>query len=146
MRLPAAIGEPQHDSGGEPAASVHRRRILIVEDNPDVADVLAATLQTQGHDVEIAYDGSEGLERARQFGPDAIICDLGLPDIDGFELARTLRENPAFEDTILIALSGYAASDDVEKSRAAGFDHHQAKPPDIEELERLIAGPDGEKG
>lgn len=121
------------------ARRVEERRILVIEDNPTVAETLRLVLADEGHDVHVAHDGRVGVERARKLVPDVVICDLGLPEMDGFEVAETLRGEPEFEETTLVALSGYAAGRDIEKSREAGFDYHMAKPPDFDELVEILS-------
>jgi len=113
------------------------RRVLVVDDNHDAADSLAAIVEAFGHTVEVAYDGPSAVERARATSPDIVLCDIGLPGMSGYEVARTLRAGGV--RTQLIAVSGYAQADDVRKALEAGFDQHVAKPPDLAELERLLA-------
>lgn len=127
-----AIIEPQ------PSDSPHCR-ILLIEDNPDVALGMRMILELKGHEVFLAHHGREGLELARDLEPDVIICDIGLPEMDGYAVARSLRSEPELEDVFLIALSGYAMPSDIEKSRAAGFDRHLAKPPDLETLDGYLS-------
>jgi CheY-like chemotaxis protein len=92
-------------------------------------------LALNGHTVEIAHGGAEGVEKARTFQPDVILCDIGLPLMDGYEVARALRADPSTRHIGLIALSGYAQPEDLEKARSAGFDLHLAKPIELSELE-----------
>jgi two-component system CheB/CheR fusion protein len=113
------------------------RRILVIEDNVDAADSLRDVLELAGHTVAVAYDGPEGINRAREFRPDVIFCDIGLPGADGYDVARTLRSDVLLTDTVLIALSGYAQPEDIEHAVAAGFDRHLAKPPSMEEVQEL---------
>ena len=115
------------------------RRVLLIEDNVDVADMLAEYLQQIGHVVVQAHDGRAGLEAARRHQPQVVVCDLGLPGLDGYEVARSLREMPELRSSLLIAVSGYGESADREKARAAGFSHHITKPADPAELAHLIA-------
>lgn len=114
-------------------------RILIVEDNKDGADTLRWLVKVWGHEVRVARDGEEGLESAIQFDPDVILLDIGIPKIDGFEVARRVRQLPAFEKVLLIAVTGYGTEDDRERSREAGFDHHLVKPCDLKLLKEIIA-------
>jgi CheY-like chemotaxis protein len=88
--------------------------------------------------VRVARDGRSGLELARELRPDIVLCDIGLPDIDGYEVARTLRRDDALRGTRLIALTGYAQPEDRQRAREAGFDAHLAKPPDIDALAREL--------
>jgi CheY-like chemotaxis protein len=122
------------------AAAASPRRILVVEDNADAAETLKDALELAGHRVELAFTGLDGVEKARALRPDAVICDIGLPGLDGYGVARALRADPAFASTTLIALSGYAQAEDVERARAAGFDLHLPKPPDLQELQQSIGG------
>ncbi len=126
-----------------PAAALPRlgrRRVLIIEDNRDAADSLREVLQLSGHEVAVAFDGAEGVFAAKAFRPEVVLCDIGLPGMNGFEVARALRADAALKETLLVALSGYALPDDIRRSAEAGFRHHLAKPPSLEELERVLAG------
>ncbi len=115
-------------------------RVLIVEDNHDAADTLAELLSLGGHRVDTCHDGEAGLALAREMQPDVVISDLGLPgEVDGYQLARRLRADPDSEGLYLIALSGYADNRARERSRQAGFDEHLPKPPEIDQLEALLA-------
>jgi two-component system CheB/CheR fusion protein len=121
-----------------PAAAV-RRRVLVVDDNVDSAESLAAWLGLVGHQARIAHDGASALELAASFAPDAVLLDLGMPDMDGFEVARRLRALPGFERVLLLALTGYGQEDDRRRSREAGFDDHLVKPVDPQSLAALLA-------
>ncbi len=114
-------------------------RILIVDDNADAADMMADILRSMGHETAVAHDGATGLAQCIAFGPDLAILDLGLPEIDGYALARQIRAEPRFAAMPLIALSGYAQREDIERSKAAGFTHHLAKPADWKRLEAILA-------
>ncbi|WP_242343370.1 ATP-binding protein [Anaeromyxobacter terrae] len=126
---------PRRASSGAPA-----RRVLVIEDNVDAADTLRDALELGAHVVTVAYCGPEGLAKARPFRPDVVICDIGLPEMDGYAVARAMRADAELGRVTLIALTGYAQPEDVAKARAAGFDAHLAKPPSIEALERVLAG------
>ncbi len=115
------------------------KRVLVIEDNVDVAEMLAAYLQQVGHEVIQAHDGRTGLDAAKRHQPEVIVCDLGLPGLDGYELARTLRQMPDLRSSLLIAVSGYGESADRDRARTAGFSHHITKPADPLELADLIA-------
>jgi len=130
----AAVASPVH--GAPRAAAV--RRILLVEDNEDAGETLRELLLLHGHEVDLVRSGAAGLEAARRLRPEVVICDLGLPGIDGYEVARRLRADPACAGITLVALSGYASHGDVADARAAGFDHHLAKPPNLDVLQRLL--------
>jgi CheY-like chemotaxis protein len=114
--------------------------VLVVEDNRDAADSLRMFLELAGAQVAVAYTGPEGLQMARQFGPDVVLCDIGLPGLSGYEVARCLRQDPATAGVHLVAVSGYGQPEDREKSRRAGFDAHLVKPVEPGELQRRLAG------
>lgn len=114
-------------------------RVLIIEDNVDAAESLREALEFSEHRVEIALDGRHALAKAREFKPEVVLCDIGLPGLDGYEVARLFRADPFFQRTMLVALSGYALPSDVERAKDAGFDRHLAKPPELEEIEALLA-------
>jgi PAS domain S-box-containing protein len=133
-----ALQRPGEGSGAGGRAYAHQ--ILVIEDNVDAAESLRDVLQLCGHEVEVALTGLEGLEKARLGGgPRVILCDIGLPGLDGFGVARAIRADPGLGGCYLVALSGYALQEDVDKSLAAGFDRHLAKPPDMALLESLLA-------
>jgi signal transduction histidine kinase len=113
------------------------RRILIVDDNRDAADTLAALLGRLGATVAVAYGGVEALERTSTFAPDVVLLDIGMPEVDGYEVARRIRAAGA-TDVLLVALTGWGQDQDIRRSRAAGFDHHLVKPPDIERLREIL--------
>ena len=119
--------------------AISPKRVLVIDDNVDVADMLAEYFQQIGHEVIQAHDGRTGLDAAMRHQPDVIVCDIGLPGIDGYEVARRLREVPHLRSSLLIAVSGYGESADRDKARAAGFSHHITKPADPVSLADLIA-------
>ena len=114
------------------------RVVLIIEDNPDGGDTLAQAMEISGHRAHVARDGRSGIALARTLRPDVIFCDIGLPDIDGFEVAREIRKDAALAGVRLIALTGYAQPDDLAHANEAGFDFHLAKPADLEKVYRLL--------
>lgn len=114
------------------------RQILIIEDNADVAQGLKMVLEIKGYEVVTESDGDAGVSRARSMKPDVVICDIGLPKRDGFQVAEALRSDSTLESTTLIALSGYAREADFDKAKRAGFDHQLGKPPDVEKLEAML--------
>jgi two-component system CheB/CheR fusion protein len=130
-----------NESSARPAArsAAMKKRVLIIEDNKDAADSLQEALQLAGHDAVVAFDGHSGLLKAREFRPEIVICDIGLPEMDGYDLARAIRADAALRGVSLIALTGYAGPEDRRRAREAGFDRHIAKPPSIEELEQVLA-------
>jgi PAS domain S-box-containing protein len=140
VRLPVAPGRAV--SPAPPAVAVRPRvrgRVLVVEDNEDSAATLADLLRLEGHQVSVAHDGRRGLEAALAWEPDVVLCDLGLPGMDGYEVARRLRAGGS--RARLVALTGYAAPEDVERARQAGFDAHLAKPPDLDKLLLAVEEP-----
>ncbi|MEO8629323.1 MAG: response regulator [Betaproteobacteria bacterium] len=114
------------------------RRVLVVDDNADAAESIGTLLEIFGHSVQIAGDGEGALKRAREFQPEAIVLDIGLPGIDGYEVARRLRERPEMQNTIMLAVSGYGRPDDVKRALDAGFDHHLVKPADPDAIHHLL--------
>ena len=138
VRLPLA----KEDSlSPRPAATASRgrRRVLIIEDNVDAADSLRDVLAFAEHEVEVAYNGPQGIAKAQEFRPDIVFCDIGLPIMDGYEVARAFRADDALKGTFLVALSGYTMPEDLERASAAGFERHLAKPPSLEKLEEILA-------
>lgn len=140
VRLPlletaaAAGGRPKQAS----SSAQDRLRIMVVDDNADAGDTLAALLQSAGHDVQVAYDGPQALDLAPRHPPQVFILDIGLPGMDGTELAQRLRATPVGRGAVLIALTGYGQDADREKSARAGFDHHLVKPVDPDVLFSLL--------
>jgi two-component system CheB/CheR fusion protein len=137
VRLPTCAPPAARPLEARPRAS--RRRVLLVEDNVDAAVSLREALELMGHAVEVAHSGDEGLLKAGLFRPDVVLCDIGLPSMDGYEFARALRAQATPQPVLLVALTGYAASNDRSRAFDAGFDRHLAKPLDIDELDRLLA-------
>ncbi len=141
VRLPRLVqenaGAQQQDSPGvEPAAA--RLKVLVVDDNADAAEMMAILLETAGHEVVVEHSGQAALRRARDAAPDVCLLDIGLPDMDGKELARRLRQQQETRGTVLIAVTGYGQEQDRQSALAAGFDHHMVKPADPERLTALL--------
>jgi CheY-like chemotaxis protein len=113
-------------------------RILLVEDNPDAAETLRELLQLSGHVVVMAATGPAALVTARGVQPEVVICDIGLPGMDGYAVARALKQDPATRAARLIALSGYGQEEDRRQALEAGFEEYLTKPVRLEELERLL--------
>ena len=114
-------------------------RILVVDDNTDAAESLKMLLSVFGHQVEIAHDGISALAVARSHSPQVVFLDIGLPGMDGYEVARRFRNDEGLARSKLIALSGYGTENDQQRSRAAGFNRHLVKPVDPSELPAIIA-------
>src|SRR5436305_5596467 len=116
------------------------RRILVVDDSSDARTSLRILLELWGHDVREAADGRAALEVARAFRPQVVLLDLGMPLLDGYQVARRLRQTPGLEGTLLIAATAYSQPLDVVSTRAAAFDHHLGTPSDLDLSQRLIDG------
>ena len=114
------------------------RRLLIVEDKHDTAESLRRFLELVGYEVKVAYSGTEGLNLARQWLPDCVLCDIGLPGLSGWEVARALRCEPATAGIRLIAITGYGSETDKSRSQEAGFEQHLVKPVDPTDLLELL--------
>ncbi len=140
VRLPLSRREPSTSpgtpAGPEPAAVV--RRIVVIEDNEDAREALATALRLCGHVVLVGADAAAALEFARTERPDTFILDIGLQDMDGYELARMLREAPETRAALLVAVTGYGQDADKQRARDAGFDHHLTKPVDVDTLDALL--------
>jgi two-component system CheB/CheR fusion protein len=134
---PAVEAPPAAPPALAPAAA--RRRVLIVEDNVDAADSLATFLELLGHEVSIARDGREGIARAMTLAPEVVLCDIDLPEVDGYGVASALRSEPSLRTTVLVAMSGYGQAEDKRRAHETGFDAHLTKPTDPASLERLLA-------
>lgn len=134
-RAPALAEEAQ--VAGAPKNAV---RVLVVDDNPDAAEMLATALALRGHDVRVAHDGPEALRIATEEPPTLALLDIGLPVMDGYELAARLKELPGLDGVRLVAVTGYGQESDKRRSLEAGFHEHLVKPVDIDLLEELISG------
>ena len=130
---------PANPAPDGPPRLMNNARLMVVDDNADAAQTLATLLQLDGHTVRVAYDGQSALEQARREQFDAFMLDIGLPGMDGFELARNLRNMPSTRDSLLIAITGYGQPGDRAKSVAAGFDEHLVKPIQSGALTALLA-------
>jgi len=137
--LAARLGVEALPAPRERPAPVVPLRILLVEDNLDAAESFAMLLQLDGHQVQIAHDGLSALRAAQTFTADVAFLDIGLPNMDGYELAGYLRKMPSFQRVVLVALTGYAQDHDKAQARQAGFDHHLTKPVDPERVRALLA-------
>ncbi|WP_019230408.1 response regulator [Sedimentibacter sp. B4] len=114
-------------------------KVLIIDDNKDLTEIMCDLIGFLGHKTICSQDGKVGIAMAKEHHPDVIICDIGLPVMDGYEVAQQMRKDDEIKETFLIALSGYAGPEDRKRSREAGFDRHLAKPADISAIERVIA-------
>ncbi len=143
------IPEDRADSSATPAhssqpaqAKRHKLRVVVVDDNKDAAESMAMLLGLWGHEVMCAHDGPKALEISTSYRPQVIFLDIGLPGMDGYEVAGRLRQRPESARTVLIAITGYGQEEDRRRSREAGFDHHLVKPVVPEMLQKLLAAVD----
>jgi PAS domain S-box-containing protein len=139
IRLPR-IARPKTVRSEDSPPEAPARRVLIVDDNEDAANSLAMLLSIQGHETQAVYSGKDALSRVRSFKPEIALLDIGLPEMNGYELAQRLRAVPHLEGMRLIALTGYGQAEDRQKARAAGFDDHLVKPVDLSALSRTLRG------
>jgi CheY-like chemotaxis protein len=143
IRLPLVFAkrheptEPSSDRQPRPLAA--SRRLLVVDDNADSAATLATLLRLEGHEVQVARDGISALDMASSYGPEMVLLDLGMPGMDGYEVARRLRQQPGMENVVLAALTGWGNQEDRRRTAEAGFDHHLVKPIELSVLENLIS-------
>ena len=148
VRLPVLHQAPSDEPGGDEPADADgpprlpRRRILVVDDNRSNATSLGVLLRALGQDVEMAYDGPAALELVRRRRPDLVLLDIGLPGMDGYEVARRCREDQALRRTMLVAMTGYGKDEDRRRSQEAGFNAHLVKPVNLEDLQVLLTQPD----
>ena len=113
--------------------------MLVVDDNVDTVTTLALLVKESGHDVRTAYDGPTVLEAALDYRPNVVLLDIGLPGLNGFEVAKQLRQQPALQNAVLVAMTGYGGVGDFQRSFEAGFDHHLVKPGDFGKLLQILA-------
>lgn len=142
VRLPVvltAASQPPAAPKATPAPTGPSLRVLVVDDNVDAAQSLALLLQLSRHEVHTAHDGPTALEAASAFRPNVVLLDIGLPKLDGYAVARTLRQQPVHKHVVLVAMTGYGQDSDRQNSRAAGFDHHMVKPVDFGKVLQILA-------
>jgi CheY-like chemotaxis protein len=138
MRCEWHLGEEGYMVHTKTANSPTGSRLLIVEDNADTAESLARLLRHLGHEVQIAREGPRAIEIVVRQRPEFVLLDIGLPGMDGYEVAARLRQEASCKETVIIAISGYGRSEDQQRSREAGIDHHLVKPIDHEALRELL--------
>jgi two-component system, sensor histidine kinase len=114
-------------------------RVLVVEDNLDVARSIERLLRVAGYTVHVVHNGASAMKEAPKFAPNAVLLDIGLPDVDGLKLAKWIRQEPALQNVLLVALTGYGLESDKERVREAGIDHYLVKPVRFEKLESILA-------
>jgi PAS domain S-box-containing protein len=141
VRIPTI--EARREAPARPSADVasppSRRRVLVVDDNTDAAESLAALLAIGGHETRLAHDGLQAVEEAKAFQPDVVFLDIGMPELDGHETARRIREQPWGKDMVLVALTGWGQVEDRRRSKEAGFNHHLVRPADPAVVAKLIS-------
>ncbi len=138
VELPIAPGIAAAERGPGAAAGATRLRVLVIEDNVDAAESLQTLLRLAGHDVQTALSGTSGVAVAERYRPDVVLCDIGLPGMDGYEVARTLRKAPTTSRVHLVALTGYGQDEDRKRGREAGFDDYLTKPADFGMLQNVM--------
>jgi CheY-like chemotaxis protein len=121
------------------AAPVYRTRVLVVDDNGDAAETLAALLELLGHDARVAHDGPTALAAMQDFHPQLVFLDLGMPGMNGCQVAEAIRLDRRVDQPVLVALTGWGSEGDRERTSAAGFDLHLTKPISLEAIERMLA-------
>jgi CheY-like chemotaxis protein/two-component sensor histidine kinase len=140
LRLPARVpAEKSAMPEMETPYSARGLRVLVVEDNVDAAESLAALLRLWGHDVRVVHDGLKAIDEARRQHPEVVLLDIGLPGLDGYQVAKRLREDAQLDGTLLVAMTGYGQPDDRRRSREAGIHHHFVKPVEPFVLRTLLA-------
>jgi CheY-like chemotaxis protein len=139
VSLPLLARLDVHDTAPAPAASGFKpKRVMVVDDNRDAAESLAELLELKGHQTRAVTQSQAALELALEFEPEVVLLDIGLPEIDGFQLARLLRQSPVTRQALLVAVTGYGQPEDRRATQAAGFDHHLVKPVSLRQLEELL--------
>lgn len=126
-------------SMGAAGESGQARRVLLVDDSVDAAEAMSMLLETLGHEVRTLHDGPSALAAVDEFAPEVVILDIGLPGMDGFQIAREMRTRPSTKTALMIALTGYGGESDRQRSRDAGFDFHLVKPVSFTAIEDVIA-------
>jgi PAS domain S-box-containing protein len=140
IRLPVANAAPGQAAAASkaPAARVTPRRVLVIDDNHDAANALRLLLENDGHDVKVANDGLSGLALAREYKPDYLLLDIGLPRLNGYDIAASVRSDPTLKDATIVAITGYGQVHDRARTAAVGFDHHLTKPVEFKALQELF--------
>jgi PAS domain S-box-containing protein len=149
VRLPLGTAAlPTHDPGkaARPSDVLALRRVLVVDDNRDAAESLSMLLKLLGADVHVAYNGPDALEALAKYKPAVVLLDIGMPGMDGHEVARRIRQQSEFQDVTLIALTGWGQEADRQRSQSAGFDYHLIKPADVDALQNLLISVEDRRG
>jgi two-component system CheB/CheR fusion protein len=136
IATPGVVPPPRREPRAD--ARPQQQRVLVVDDNVDAAESLRMLLGSEGRRIEVSHDGESAIEQARALRPDVIFLDIGLPGLDGYEVARRMRQIPELAGTLIVAMTGYGQPDDLKRSLAAGFDRHLVKPVDPDAIEHLL--------
>jgi CheY-like chemotaxis protein len=126
-------------SGQSPAGHMHSVRVLVVDDNRDAAETLSALLELLGHSAQVAHDGHAALDAVLDFRPQVVFLDIGMPGMNGYQVAEAIRNDRRFDQPLLVALTGWGGEDDRERTSAAGFDLHLTKPVDLAAIEKMLS-------
>jgi signal transduction histidine kinase/ActR/RegA family two-component response regulator len=142
LRLPLAAPDPSQPppsigEAGQPAT--RPLRMLVVDDNVDATETLGMLLTNSGHEVRMAHDGPAALKAALEFRPQVVLLDIGLPEMDGYQVAQQIRQQPVLTNVVLVALTGYGQDAIRQRAQAAGFDHHLVKPADFQQVQQILA-------
>jgi CheY-like chemotaxis protein len=142
VRLPlVGVAADEAEAPAAPRAAASRHRVLVVDDNADAAATLRMVLELQGHEARAVFSGQAALDTLAEFDAEIVLLDLGMPGMDGFEVAKRIRALPAGRDVLLVALTGWGQDEDRRRTAEAGFDEHLTKPVDAERLAALLANP-----
>jgi len=132
-------GNSSGSRGEAKSSSKHAARILVIDDNVDLANGLVKLLEIFGHHVQVAYDGTSGFDKAKEFNPEFILLDIGLPGMDGYEVAAHIRREERTKSAVIVAISGYGEAEDRRRAKQAGFDHYLVKPIAFEDLIEILS-------
>jgi CheY-like chemotaxis protein len=149
VRLPLCIETAHAANSAAPRIAsmvLARQRVVVVDDNRDAATSMGLLLKILGADVEVVNSGPAALLAVESYRPAVVLLDLGMPEMDGYEVAKRIRERPEFDDVMLIALTGWGQDDDRRRAHEAGFDHHLVKPADISSLQELLQSRQSDAG
>ena len=144
VRLPVIAPALEREQGPKTGSraglpsSPSGNRLLVVDDNQDAASSLAMLLRLEGHEVRVAFSGMAALEMTKAYSPDAIFLDIGMPGMDGYDVARRMRQQDGLENVVLVALTGWGQQEDRRRTAEAGFNYHLVKPPEPEAVDRLL--------
>ena len=139
--LPAQDGPRPADADGERPHPANERslRVLVVDDNRDVAQSMGKMLEMLGHDVRVEYAGASAIQASKTFTPDVVLLDIGMPGMNGYDVCRTIKEDRALRNTVVVAQTGWAEAQHGSRSQDSGFDHHLVKPVHLKTLEKLLS-------